>query len=431
MLMAAVFAGGCRKDDKSVFSKSPDDRINETLGNYQKALTGSSYGWTAMLTTANGGTYNFYMQFNASNRVFMYSDIDTGTAGNRKESSYRLKALQQPSLIFDTYTYIHQLADPNPNVNGGAYGQGLNSDFEFSLDTLTTDSIRLTGRFKGSRMVMKKATQADRDQWASKAVASTMSGFLNLNNIFNYFKQLQYNGVSYEINVDAANHKIRFTWVDAGGAHQTTVPYYYSGNALVLATPFTNGSQTISSIANPTWDGANQILNVTVNSSAAAIVGATAPLNPDLNAPLRWWQTAVRASLYWVSLNGFHVNGVDDAYHVTQIPNYYFLIYWPQFGTSGGITYDLQGFVKNISDTLRLAYGAAYRPPSFTSDGRVIFTIYGTLGMPPPSENAAFVNTTNQMRDPSGYYLVQTSTGTYDMVSAKDAKAWITWLFPR
>src|SRR5690242_1367898 len=145
ILLLTVPVAACHKD-KAAFDKSADDRINEQLQNYQSTITGSANGWTATLVTGLGNTYSFYFRFNESNRVFMNCDFDTTTAGVQKESSFRLKSLQQPCLIFDTYSYIHMLADPDASVNGGYYGGGLISDFEFSIDTCTADSILLTGR---------------------------------------------------------------------------------------------------------------------------------------------------------------------------------------------------------------------------------------------------------------------------------------------
>ena len=46
----------------------------------------------------------------------MFSDFDSTSAVTLQESSYRLKAEQQPTLIFDTYSYVHVLADPNEAV---------------------------------------------------------------------------------------------------------------------------------------------------------------------------------------------------------------------------------------------------------------------------------------------------------------------------
>src|SRR5258708_439035 len=161
-LLAIILVASCKRDDDHVFDKSSDERINETLKAYQTAMTSSQYGWNGNLYTADGTLYRFYFSFNDSNRVQMYSDFDSLTATDIKESSYRLKALQQPSLIFDTYSYIHLLSDPDGSVNGGADGVGLKSDFEFAIDSVTTDSISLIGRVNGSKLTFKKATQADK-----------------------------------------------------------------------------------------------------------------------------------------------------------------------------------------------------------------------------------------------------------------------------
>jgi hypothetical protein len=121
------------------------------------------------------------------------------------------------------------------------------------------------------------------------------------------------------------------------------------------------------------------------------------------------------------------VNGVDDAFHVRSIPGFAFLLFWPAFGTQAGITYDLQGYVTQQPGGLSLDFGSAWLPPQFTADGRVIFHIYGTLGDIPAAATTAFDNTNAAMADTNGFYLVQTGASRYDMVSAKDARSWITW----
>jgi hypothetical protein len=68
--------------------------------------------------------------------------------------------LQQPSLIFDTYSYLHLLADPDPNVNGGRVGAGLSSDFEFYVDSTVADTMKLVGRFNGSKAILTKGKPA-------------------------------------------------------------------------------------------------------------------------------------------------------------------------------------------------------------------------------------------------------------------------------
>src|SRR5689334_20017056 len=120
-LFLAFFFSACKKDDDTLFEQSPDERLNEALNKYQSALTSSAAGWKAALKLNSGDVYNFHFRFNNSNRVFMFADINSETAVKEYESSYRLKALQTPSLLFDTYSYLHILADPDASVNGGTY----------------------------------------------------------------------------------------------------------------------------------------------------------------------------------------------------------------------------------------------------------------------------------------------------------------------
>jgi Domain of unknown function (DUF4302) len=426
IFLIIIAVSSCRKDDTSVFNQSPDERIKETLGKYQSALTGSTAGWNATVTTGTGSIYHFYFRFNDSNRVFMYADISLETATVLKESSYRLKAIQQPSLIFDTYSYLHILADPNSSVNGGIDGAGLVSDFEFSLDTLTTDSIRLTGSINSTKLTLKKATQQDLDDWQNGKWAKVLS-FQNIGKIQNYFKRMNIGGKDYEIRVDLVARTITFTWIDgSGNLQQFTTGYNYSADGIAFTTPFNTGSQTINGLEIVSWDASNFILNVKVNGAAASIAGAVQPLKIDLSAPARWWNYAIdNGGIYWISEKGFHVNGTDDAFGISAIAKYYYLIYWPTYGTGNDLFAPV--FLNDAGTGLVLQYGAAPNFPQFTGDGRAIFTLLGTYGTYPTSGPPAL--TLTQLLIPQGYYFVQTSPTSYDMVSASDAKAWVSWVF--
>lgn len=414
----------CKKDD-TVFEQSPDDRINETLKKYESALTGSAAGWKATMKTKSGGLYNFHFRFNNSNRVFMFADINLETASTPRESSYRLKALQTPSLLFDTYSYLHVLADPDASVNGGNFGQGLGTDFEFSLDSLAADSIILTGRMNGTKLTLKRATQAELNAWQNGQWATVVS-FENINKIQNYFKRMIISGVTYEIRVDPVARTVTFSWVGANGnLQQFTTSYYYNATGVVFVTPFTAGTQTVNGLEIVSWDAGNLLLQVKVNGIASTIAGATQPLKVDLTAPQRWWQTGVTADAYWISFDGFHVNGVDDAFGIKTLPSYYYLIYYPGFnGNSNDLFAPL--FINAAGNGLDFLYGAAPKP-QFTADGRAIFTLVANYGSYPLTGPARLSR--NQLLIPQGYYFVQTSPSSYDMVSATDAKAWISWFF--
>ncbi|MGZ3844981.1 MAG: DUF4302 domain-containing protein, partial [Flavisolibacter sp.] len=290
ILSSMLLFTACKKYD-TAFQQSPDERIATALQNYQSALTSSPAGWNATIRTQSGGIYHFHFRFNDSNRVKMYSDFNLSTASTAGESSYRLKALQTPSLLFDTYSYLHMLSDPDGSVNGGNNGAGLGSDFEFSLDSLAKDSILCTGRVNGTKMTLIRATQQDFDAWQNGRWATTL-GFENINSILNYFRRLTVGAVNYEVRVNTVTRTVTFTWVDANGNNQQfSTPYYYSSTSVVLVNPFTAGTQTINSIDIVSWDATNFVLNVKVNGTVGTIAGATKPLKVDLAAPQRWWQT--------------------------------------------------------------------------------------------------------------------------------------------
>lgn len=424
-LILVLLFSACKKDE-TLFNQSPDVRINEALKKYQSALTGSAAGWNATIQTGQGNIYHFHFRFNDSNRVFMFADINLETASTARESSYRLKSLQTPALIFDTYSYLHMLADPDARVNGGTFGQGLSSDFEFSLDTLAADSIRLTGRINGTRLTLKKATQQDLDAWQNGIWARTLA-FENINKIQNYFKRMTIGGTTYEVRVNLVSRIITFSWLDgSGNLRQFSTAYNYGSSGIVFLNSFNTGTGVINGLEIESWDAANALLNVKVNGTATTIAGATQPLKADVAAPQRWRQYAVaNGGLYWVSFSGFHVNGVDDAFGIKTLNKYYYLIYYPEFDP--GVDAFAPIFINAAGNGLDLLYAAAPRMMPVTADGRAVFTLLGNYGTYPSSGPAALSRT--QLLIPEGYYFVQTGPKSYDMVSAKDAKAWISWEF--
>ncbi len=401
IILMVVGLFSCEKDDKSIFDQSPDERLNKKLGEYQALLSGAQNGWKGLIitdSTAAGpyqGVYNFFFRFDNSNRVKMYSDFDSASAVTSKESSYRLKALQQPSIIFDTYSYIHVLADPDPNVNGGdpSTNTGLHSDFEFYFDSAKTDSITLIGRFNGSKMILVRATKQEADAFDNKQLGNSLA-FKNINKYLNYFKRITVGSVVYEIKVDVISRLITLSWLNANGVLQTfTTPYYYSLTGINFASPLVNGNQTISGFTNINWSLPTLTLGFSVNGNATTVVGSGQPLKVDLNAPRRWWQFATDQNNYWVSINGFHVNGVDNAYRIDTITSganrAIALLYWPNYNATSP-RYDFFGPLFLIpTGGLTLAYGTAPNPPTFTADGRAVFVQLGNLGTYPTTGGAA------------------------------------------
>jgi hypothetical protein len=428
----------CKKDDSTAFDKSPDERINETLANYQALLSGAENGWRAVVYPAAGGAYSFYFKFNDANRVVMYSDFDSASAATARESSYRLKALQQPSLIFDTYSYLHLLADPNENTTnvqsdvngfrGGTLGQGLQSDFEYAIDTATADSVTLTGRQHGTRAFLVKATPQEAAAYGNGQLATALLRLQNIDRILFYFKRLTLGGKTYDVSINDNLKTIAFTWVNAGQINTFNTTYYYTIDGIRFSTPFNDGSQTITGFTGINWNAGTGTFSVTANSNTGTIAGVNSPIAVDKQAPVRWWNYAVsNGNTYWISIDGFHVNGVDDAYGISSLQNdswkYLYLIYWPRINS--GIDFMGPLFLNAAEDSADLFYGTIPRSPTITADGRALFREDQLFGTYPESGPAALTRT--QLYNAGGYYFVQTSPISYDMVSAADSRIWITW----
>lgn len=432
LFLFVVLFTSCKKDDDTVFDKSPDDRLNEALTSYQTQLVGAENGWKAFIYPKSGSAYFFYFKFDNKNRVKMYSTFDSASAVTVGESSYRLKSLQQPSLIFDTYSYVHVLADPNENVgvisqiNGGPVGTGLQSDFEFYFDSTSNDTLKFVGRFNGSHMTMIRATKQEADSYNSGSLGRGLL-FENLNKYQNYFKRVTIGSITYEISLNSTSRTVTFSWINSSGNLQTfTTPFFYSSEGVSFINPFNNGSQTINGLTNLTWDAATTTLGFSVNGTPTTVAGAGQPLRTDLTAARRWWQYGADRDIFWYSIDGFHVNGVDNAYRIDTITSgankSIALIYWPGYNPS----YDFFGpLFVTPANSLTLGFGTAPNPPTFTSDGRAIFSQLGNFGSYPTTGGAALSRA--RLYSAAGYYFVQTGATTFDMVSAADSRIWISW----
>jgi len=186
ILLLITGLSACKKNDPDYFGKTPTERSTEALSKYQAQLTGATNGWKAILYPNGGGVYLFSIKFGADNKVAMLSDIDAETSTTSNESAYSIKQLQAPSLVFDTYSYIHLLSDPDPNVFGGNSGAGYSSDFEFSFDKMSGDTVTLIGNKNGSKLTLVKAATAA--EYTSFTTGTTVV-FTTLSALRTYFKR--------------------------------------------------------------------------------------------------------------------------------------------------------------------------------------------------------------------------------------------------
>lgn len=149
-------AVSCSRDYDDDYMGDVDERLNQAMTAYRNELIGAEHGWMADVNTSEG-IYRFYMKF--------YNDSVTMTSNNMYQdcrvpstSTYRFKALQRPTIIFDTYSYLAVICDPDDSISGGSSNQGLLTDFEFEVASFENGVFNLVGRTHGAEATFRKAT---------------------------------------------------------------------------------------------------------------------------------------------------------------------------------------------------------------------------------------------------------------------------------
>lgn len=158
----AVSLTGCQKDIISDIEGSADDRINKVITEWETTMLDSEYGWFANIMTEKG-IYRFWVKFLENHEVEMYTDnlMYPELNGVGKTSTYRLEQYQRPTLIFDTYNYIHIINDPNNSISGGNRNQGLVTDFEFEIVGYASDVFYMEGRINNVSAALQKCSEAE------------------------------------------------------------------------------------------------------------------------------------------------------------------------------------------------------------------------------------------------------------------------------
>lgn len=208
--MISVFSlFSCNRDEiELVFDKQPEERVAEKLDSLKTALLSSPYGWKAALNTNASGGYGFYMDFKADQTLKMLSDFSTTSYSTLKESTYRVTWTMNAALMFDTYNYITMLQDPTPSVNGGTAGNGLQSDIEFELQKIASDTLTLKGKRYSNILTLVKLKESEQSEYLAGKYKNSVEA------IATYFKTHSNNYFKLE----GIDNKIEFTLTTAKSA---------------------------------------------------------------------------------------------------------------------------------------------------------------------------------------------------------------------
>lgn len=178
VLLFGLFLASCEKDSYvAKFDKSPQERIGEQIELVYNTLTGAENGWIATLSTGLGGGYGFYMVFDKEQNVRMYADLTNASASDAQKTTYRVRQDMGALLSFDTYNYISILNNPEPGAFGGTLRDGFKSDIDFIYDRSSADSIVFIGKRYREKMVMVKASAAQKAKYEGGDYLSAINKF--------------------------------------------------------------------------------------------------------------------------------------------------------------------------------------------------------------------------------------------------------------
>ncbi|MCT1523951.1 DUF4302 domain-containing protein [Sphingobacterium hotanense] len=237
ILSLLVLTYSCKKNEFE--GERPDKKLGEALVSFEKALVSAEHGWKAHLYPDRGRGFGFYLKFNDKNRVTMYSDINNTTGTESKESSFRLKAVTTPALYFDTYSYMHLLADPDPSVLNGVPGWGMFADFEFNFKKVSADTIELVGSLSQSKLVLVKAN-------AEEATAYSSGNLNNLRTVAEKYNQTARfpflntkSGVRVSTALNLITKEVSFVYLKDSKLETKSLGFAFSGiNEIVLKDAF-------------------------------------------------------------------------------------------------------------------------------------------------------------------------------------------------
>ena len=195
LALPALFLQSCQTEEENVFDKSYAERMDDFLQKAQETLVASQYGWALDYYPKSNQSYGgvaYTIKFTRDNAIVRYeNNPDDGEV----KSLYKMKEDDGPVLSFDTYnTFLHTYATPK----SGEY-RGKEGDFEFVIDSIGADRIKIHGKRSLNTMYLHKL---------SGEASEYMEKVINLTNLFVFSDvALNVGGKPYRLVVTDKNNR--------------------------------------------------------------------------------------------------------------------------------------------------------------------------------------------------------------------------------
>jgi hypothetical protein len=280
-LFAQLAFLSCKKAEvEPVFEESANKRITTALDSYKKQLVGSEFGWKGVYYPdgGNAGGYTFYLKFDAAGKVSMYSDIDgffyfPNGYDKAFETTYQVKAQQKPSLVFDSYSYLTELVNPDYNS-----GTGQNADLELAFDTVTPDKITLVGNVNRTQMTLTKMTKVESDVLAKSGLATVFKGTVDYTRNPKFLTLVFPTGEKTDMSIDLTNKQLGLYYINAKNEPDLAVSAFsVTTTGMQLKDPIRLYGVTIQELF---WDDVKKIYYINAGTRRVDLVYSSKPALP-------------------------------------------------------------------------------------------------------------------------------------------------------
>lgn len=286
ILFAQLVFLSCKKSEvEPIFEESANKRVSTVLDSYKKQLVGSEFGWRGAYYPDGGkaGGYSFFLKFDATGKVIMYSDIDEINYANGGgsyfvngydrafETTYQVKAQQTPTLVFDSYSYLTELV--NPDYNSGA---GQNADLELAFETVTPDKITLIGNVNRTQMVLTKVTKTESDLLTKGGLGNIFNSTYDYVNTDKFLTLVFPTGEKTDVDLNIGTKIFSLLYINSktGDVDIVSSPFVTTTTGIQLKNPVTLYGLTFQELI---WDSVMKNYYILVNGKRTNFVLSSKP----------------------------------------------------------------------------------------------------------------------------------------------------------
>ena len=228
-----LFLTSCLHDQEDVFDESASTRMQTYLSNAKSTLTSAEHGWA----------FDYYPDRKLSRGGVAYGVQFSDTAatvtcvlapGEKETSYYRMTTDDGPVLSFDSYnTLMHYFATPSSSQY-----QAYDGDFEFVIDSVGSDCIKVHGKRSLNTMYLRKLDKSI-EQYTTDAKAM-MDNFI-LSGATGII-----GGTEVTASIDVDSQWFTFDWSDSSSVSTAYIP---TDKGVRFYEPVTIAGKTITELA--------------------------------------------------------------------------------------------------------------------------------------------------------------------------------------